>query len=306
MRALQSFDFSCGREHQRSADYRSVDTAVLKSNLSEFEAVEFEIQLLNARIERARKHYAEFGEVWAEYLSDRPHSLEHTSEEDGTVAVRLQRTVPLPVALSISFGEFLYELRAALDNCLYAAAVLVSGQNPPPSAKRLEWPIRLTHKEWKDQAKRYQDLPPELVTALEAIQPYHAELPGWNSLGLLHDLARVDRHRSPHGLGLYLAHLRLVVDQSRIEVINFSQAQFIDQGDELVRLRVSQGTMLSPENFDLELEFDVDVTDVPAVAGPSGAIGRPWGSLNKRMRSLVRAVDEYTTALISLAIEHRG
>ena len=278
---------------------------MLKPNLPELEAVEFEIQLLNARIERARKHYAEFGEVWAEYLSDRPHSLEHTGEEDGTVVVRLQRTVPLPVALSISFGEFLYELRAALDNCLYAAAVLVSGQNPPPSANRLEWPIRLTRKDWKDQVKRYQDLPPELVSALEAIKPYHATRPGWNSLGILHDLARVDRHRSPHGLGLYLAHLRMVVDQSRIEVINFSQAQFIDQGYELVRLRVRQGTVLSPENFDLELEFDVDVTDVSQVTGPSGAIGRPWGPLSKRMCSLVKAVDEYTTALIALAVDHR-
>src|SRR5699024_10963399 len=154
---------------------------------------------------------------------------------------------------------------------------------------------------------------------LEAIQPYHATRPGWNSLGILHDLARVDRHRSPHGLGLYLAHLRMVVDQSRIEVINFSQAQFIDQGYELVRLRVRQGTVLSPENFDLELEFDVlspenfdlelefdvDVTDVSQVTGPSGAIGRPWGPLSKRMCSLVKAVDEYTTALIALAVDHR-
>lgn len=276
---------------------------MLKSNLPEFEAVEFELQLLNARIERARKHYAEFGEVWEKYLSDRPHSLEHTGEEDGTVAVRLLRTVPLPVALSISFGEFLYELRAALDNCLYAAAVLVSGQNPPPSANRLEWPIRLTYKDWKDQAKRYQDLPPELVSALEAIQPYNAELSGWNSLGILHDLARVDRHRSPHGLGLYLARLRMIVDQSMIEVVNSNRPRFVDQGDELVRLRVRQGKALSPEIFDLELEFDVDVTDVPRVLGPSGATGRPWGPLNKRMQSLVKAVDEYTAAFLSLAVE---
>lgn len=279
---------------------------MLKSNLPEFETVEFEIQLLNARIERAREHYETFGEVWAEYLSNRPHSLENTSEEDGTVAVRLQRTVPLPVALSISLGEFLYELRAALDNSLYTAAVLASGQNPPPSAARLEWPIRLTRKEWKDQSKRYQDLPTELVKALEAVQPYNARLPEWNSLGILHDLARVDRHRSPHGLGLYLARLHMIVDQSMIEVINSNQPRFVDQGDELVRLRVRQGTVLSPENFDLELEFDVDFTDVPRVLGPSGALGRPWGPLNKRMQSLIKAVDEYTTELIALAIEERG
>lgn len=275
----------------------------MKSHLPVFEPVEFEIRLLNARLNRAKQHFEAFGHSWAEYLAARPHSLDHTVEEDGIVAVRLVRRMPLPVELSLVFGEFLYELRAALDNCLYAVAVLVSGQNPPPSAARLEWPIRLTPKEWKDQSKRYQDLPLEIVEALEAIQPYQAELSGWNSLGVLHDLARVDRHRSPHGLGLYLADLRMVFDRSMIEVVTSGRPRFIHDGDEIVRLRVGQAVVLSPENFDLKLEFDVDVTDVPEVLGPSDTLGRPWGSLHKRMHSLIKAVDEYTSGLIAIAVD---
>lgn len=244
---------------------------VLKSDLPELELVEFEIRLLNARVDRAKQHFEAFGHTWAEYLAARPHSLEHAVEEDGIVVLRLSRRTPLPVELSLLFGEFLYELRAALDNCLYAAAVLVSGENPPPSATRLEWPVRLTPKEWKDQSKRYQDLPLEIVEALEAIQPYQAELPGWNSLGILHDLARVDRHRSPHGLGLYLAHLRLAFDPSVIKIIDCGRPRFVHQGDEVVRLRVGHDVELSPGNFDLKMEFEVDVTDVPEVLGPSGS-----------------------------------
>jgi hypothetical protein len=285
---------------------RDDDGVVLKSHLPVFEPVEFEIRLLNARVDRAKQHFEAFGHTWAEYLAARPHSLDHTVEEDGIVVLRLLRRTPLPVELSLVFGEFLYELRAALDNCLYAAAVLVSGENPPPSATRLEWPIRLTPKEWKDQSKRYQDLPLELVEALEAIQPYQAELPGWNSLGILHDLARVDRHRSPHGLGLYLAHLRMAFDRSVIEIIDSGRPRFVHQGDEIVRLRVGHEVELSPENFDLKMEFEVDVTDVPEVLGPSGSLGRPWGPLHKRMRALIKAVDEYTTAFIAVAVEHRG
>ena len=100
------------------------------------------------------------------------------------------------------FRELLYELRAALDNRLYAVAVLVSGQNPPPNAARLEWPIRETQREWANHAARNQALPSKITQALETIQPYQAQFPDGNSLRMLLDLARIDRHRAPHGLGL--------------------------------------------------------------------------------------------------------
>ncbi len=111
-------------------------TAPLPASL---EPIEFEVRLLHARLDRAEEHYKSFGQIWADYLSQRPHALDRSVEDDGTVVARLRRVVPLPVELSVVFGELLYELRAALDNCLYAVAVLVSGQNPPPSATRLEW-----------------------------------------------------------------------------------------------------------------------------------------------------------------------
>lgn len=278
----------------------------MKSHLPVLEPVESEIRLLNARLDRAKQHYESFGTFWAEYLAARPHSLDHTSEEDGTLAIRLRRKTPLPVELSLVFGELLYELRAALDNCLYAAAVLVSNQNPPPSAARLEWPIRLTPKEWKDQANRYRHLPPEITDALEAIQPYQAHYPGWNCLGILHDLARVDRHRSPHGLGLYLSNLRMVIDSSMIEAVNPGGPKITHDGDEIVRLRMGREVVLSRENFDIDLEFEVDVTDVRESLGPSNTIGRPWGPLHVRLHSLIKAVDEYTTDLIAIAIDHKA
>jgi hypothetical protein len=77
-----------------------------------------------------------------------------------------------------------------------------------------------TRAEWDRQATRYRDLPPEIIEALEAIQPYQAQIPDWNSLSTLHNLARIDRHRTPHGLGLYLARLRLGVEPDLIEVVN--------------------------------------------------------------------------------------
>ena len=266
-----------------------------------FEPMAFEIRLLHARLDRAEQHYKTFGQVWAEYLDGGPHLLDHTAEDDGTVAVRLRRAKPLPVELSLAFGELLYELRAALDNCLYAVAVLVSGQNPPPNAARLEWPIRLTPAEWKNQAARYQYLPAEITHALEAIQPYQAQLPHWNCLAILHELARVDRHRSMHGLGLYLSEVRLLANREQVEVLDTGAPGIVDEGAEIVRMRIAGGVELSPKNFDLELRFDVDVTDVRDSLGPSGKKGRPWGPLGTRLRSLIKATREYTTGLLEIA-----
>jgi hypothetical protein len=197
----------------------------------------------------------------------------------------------------------LYELRAVLDNCLYAVAVLVSGQNPPPSASRLEWPITETRAEWNSQVSRYRDLPPEIIGALEAIQPYQAQIPDWNSLRILHNLARIDRHRTPHGLGLYLARLRLGIDRDLVEVVSAGRPGIVHEGDEIMRVRVAESVTLSPDNFDLDLEFDVDVTDVRESIGPSGTLSRPWGQLDKRLYSLIKAVDEYTSALLAIAVD---
>jgi hypothetical protein len=267
------------------------------------ESIEFEVRLLHARLDRAEEHYRSFGRIWAEYLDQRPHALDRTMEPDGTIVARLRRVTPFPVELSVVVGELLYELRAALDNCLYAVAVLVSGQNPPPSAARLEWPIRETQAEWDSQASRYRDLPPEIVGALEAVQPYQAQLPDWNSLRILHNLARIDRHRTPHGLGLYLSHLRVGVDRDLIEVLNPGKPGIVHEGDEIMRVRIPEKVTLSPDNFDLDLEFEVDVTDVRESMGPSGTLSRPWGPLDKRIYSLVKAVDDYTSGLLAIAAD---
>lgn len=269
-----------------------------------FNPIASEIRLVHARLNRADEHVRMFQETWDEYLSTRPHKLQHTPESDGTLTVRLHRTSPLPVELSVTFGELLYELRAALDNCLYAIAVLVSGENPPPSAGRLEWPIRETPAEWKSQASRYRDLPPVIREALEKVQPYQAQLPGWNSLAILHELARVDRHRSMHGLGLYLSQLRMKADLRYIEVLDQGRPGIIGDGDPIVSLHLAEGFILAPDNFDLRVEFDVDVTNVTESVGPSGQPGRPWGSLDKRLRTLVLVTRQYTTELLEIAADH--
>jgi hypothetical protein len=157
-----------------------------------------ELAHFRARLDRAEELYEAFGTAWGVYLEQRPHRLVTKLHGDGHGELLMERVVPMPPELGLILGEFLYQLRAALDNCLYAVAVIVAGTSPPPGAGALQWPICDTAEAFNKQRSRLKYLRADLVDALEAIQPYQAELPRWNSLWLLNDLARVDRHRTLH------------------------------------------------------------------------------------------------------------
>jgi hypothetical protein len=59
----------------------------------------------------------------------------HTEvDAEGNGRVRVVPREPVPHTLGLDLGEFPYQVRASLDNCLYAVAVIDSGQNPPPQA----------------------------------------------------------------------------------------------------------------------------------------------------------------------------
>lgn len=99
-----------------------------------------------ARLDRATELYEQFWQVWANYLEQRPHRLTMDIDPDGSTRIRVERLTPIPLRLPLLLGEYLYELRAALDNCLYTVAVIDSEQSPPLNAELLEWPIYLTPK----------------------------------------------------------------------------------------------------------------------------------------------------------------
>ena len=100
-------------------------------------------------------------------------------------------------------GEQLYQLRSELDACIYQATIYGTMQDPPPNEGRLEFPITYDATEWPNLAKRrLSALPKPIQDAIERVQPYNnlslsseETVKSVNrSLGILHDLARKDRH----------------------------------------------------------------------------------------------------------------
>lgn len=265
-----------------------------------------ELDYVAARLDRAAEQVAAFGSRWEDYLDSRPHRLTTTVDEHGQGELRLVRTQPIPSALGLGLGEFLYQLRAALDNCLYAVAIIDSGASPPPGGERLQWPICPTPAEWKSNARRYEHLSAELRDALENIQPYRAERPAWNCLQILHDLARVDRHRALPVVALFTSQAQIRVDRRLVTDVELVTGIVHDSGV-LVRFTYSGPEPIGPEHIDGDFEFQVELADVTTSEGPAGGIpSRPWGSLANRLRALHKAVDQYTDGLTRIAIGLRS
>lgn len=259
-----------------------------------------ELQHFRARLDRAVDLYKTFGSTWDAYLDQRPHRIVAAVDGEGRGTLRMRRVIPIPEELTLILGEYLYQLRAALDNCLYAVAVIVSGANPPPGASALQWPICDTAGAFAKQRWRLKYLPDRLVECLEAIQPYQAEFPAWNSLRLLNDLARVDRHRALHLATMVTVESAVVADNRVVSNPSLNLGD-LHNGGVILTFNYRGAGPLRPEHIDGQFEFDVELADVESSLGPTGKVMRPWGTLAKRLQTMHLATLEYTEGLVYIA-----
>jgi hypothetical protein len=161
-----------------------------------------------ARLDRAVTRRGEFADAWASYIESHPWDAELSTVAPSTFEIIVRTYEPAPSSMSLAFSDWLAALRAALDNGLYAWVAAVTGQNPPPDAGKLQFPIASTPTDFRNQAKRLASVPADIVNRLEQAQPYHSAYgPRSNLLYWLHELARVDRHRRLYlGLGRIAEH----------------------------------------------------------------------------------------------------
>ncbi|MHA7134463.1 hypothetical protein [Oerskovia turbata] len=209
-----------------------------------------------ARHDRAKVKRREFGECWANYISVHPWDIDVRNVGPSTLEILAVTRESAPVDLALIFSEWLAALRAALDNCLYALAAALSGQNPPPQAERIQYPICSTPQEFKAQAKRLAMLPEHIVGALEKSQPYHSPYgPESNLTYWIHELARKDRHRSLHvGLGRVDEHRIRVYPPAGV-VIEFDQTvkPYSQIEDHLVVARLTASRPIGPREIRADL-----------------------------------------------------
>jgi hypothetical protein len=152
---------------------------------------------------------------WDTYLATSPFEFTFTPFGDGVYSLVIEMHEPLGLKCGALLGEWLYNLRSALDYGLYDLAAHASGQRNPPSAKAIQFPVCENPDKFKKQAAlRLLDLSEEHIEIIENAQPYKAhardmylgddgnrplargvEVVQNTSIWQLHELARLDRHR---------------------------------------------------------------------------------------------------------------
>jgi hypothetical protein len=200
----------------------------------------------------------------------------------------------LPPEFSLLLGETLYQLRAALDNVIYDAAILDSGQNPPPNPKDLEFPV-CAKRTWFDElAFKLGPLSKNRKALIEAVQPYNTpklapELMVYNynrTLGILSDWARKDRHRKLNVLRSWAVEaspkLRLPPGVT-LQSLKVRAWGFLEDKDEIASFKLKGFVPGMKVQGNPDVSFDIAVDEVPAPCHESDTLGN-------RLEAMVRAV----------------
>lgn len=146
------------------------------------------------RVSRAQDRAREMSEVWNDYLTPHPFDFFLVRTSPTQYVVRLEQTEPVPLELSALFGEWLYNLRSALDHIVWASAAYAAGSVPPDGEDRLQYPIYDTEDRWIRNRWRLKSLPTHQVQMLHRMQPFNSDSDA-NFLRWINELARMDRHR---------------------------------------------------------------------------------------------------------------
>ncbi|PXY35263.1 hypothetical protein BAY59_04755 [Prauserella coralliicola] len=162
---------------------------------------------------------------------------------------RLKVKKDFPERWSVLIGDFLTNLRAALDHAFWAAAVQHSGRPARPA--QLGFPITTRASAFARQARELRELvSPEVWRVVEATQPFHGGAEAHTSpLEVLRVLSNVDKHRFVHVLRRAYIDLAPVDIRSEVplEVVEeWHHEGLAEDNDVILRLKLKRPVNTGP------------------------------------------------------------
>jgi len=165
---------------------------------------------------RAVEHQRDLGRAVTTYRAAQPFEYLRTDNMDDAddplvrVHWRFHLIEPHPERWSVLLGDFLANLRDALDHALWDAVNHHSG--PPAKPTLIHFPICVTENAFTKVAQKMEPLvAPEVWDVIRRVQPFHlSEHAHKNPLAALHWLSNRDKHRALHILARI--HLDLTQD----------------------------------------------------------------------------------------------
>jgi hypothetical protein len=238
------------------------------------------------RIDRAQAHRAVFSDGWKALLKRSRQKPIVQVDQDGAGSIRVEPP-PLPITLSLELGEMMYQLRAALDACVYRAAVLDSGSDPPTNENALEFPICATVANWKESGRKIAPLAHDRQLIVEEMQPCNAaNYPGTRrvirSLGIPNDWARKDRHRRLHIVRTWRGTVFPTLNvgpPARLLALVARQPGFTEGDTEVARFSIDGWVPGTELKASVRVPFDVALDEPPPPEDLADTLDRRIGEM---------------------------
>jgi hypothetical protein len=118
-----------------------------------------------ARVDRADGLRQQMGQLWNDYISGHPFTPSLIGQGDGVYVLRVWENQSPPAELAVATGEWLYNVRSALDYVVWATAAHESGLIPPPDEAQLQYPIYDSEDTWNRNLYRLKHLAEHQIEA---------------------------------------------------------------------------------------------------------------------------------------------
>ena len=248
------------------------------------------------RVARAEIHRQTLTKLWNRPGENDAYTSRAQVDADGTGTFRVvpvDRGWVLP--FSFELGEFLYQLRAALDSCIYDAAALHFEQDPPPHEDKWEFVFGSNASEFEQAMRRMKKIIHDDVRGLmESVQPYMTKTARldedtWHvgeTLWILNDWARIDRHRRLHVCKNALRSGRVTLNLPpgmTQESLTINWRKLLEDECEVARFKIGNYVRGADINVDCQLAFEVIVDETPRCG---------FGEASTAMMTCVQAVRE--------------
>ena len=253
-----------------------------------------------ARLDRANVHGQAAINFWLDLFKDNPSSAIVDEQGYGVAVISAVFSKPLgdSIPISIELGEFLYQLRAALDSAVFELASHLRRPAPPIKESRLYFPIFEKASYFESSSFNANFFPNEMKSWVESIQPYNTEvlsdlkqksLSQW--LFILHQMCNIDKHRRLHLAAIWpgkelIGSLSLPEgsDSVRIEGI---QSNFLEGKFEFLRLEV-KNPISGPRG-----RIHVKTTFTPQITIEGIPLENPWDGIESMSQAVRYAVERF-------------
>ena len=153
---------------------------------------------VRVKLAMARANAEQLDLLLRPFVEAAQRSIERTpSENPFEVVYRITKVPWIDPAWSALFGQGIYNIRSALDHLAWQL-VLLDGQEP---TRATQFPLLVAKRDRNGRKVSVDIAPgikrPDILAAVESMQPYHGGGKWGDQLGVVAELSRIDKHRLP-------------------------------------------------------------------------------------------------------------